>query len=182
MMTVLAETTMHRAPPYELLPLVIMLLLVIVRIRLRVLRPWRMVIGPVILIVLGCAVTVPVLAHGALTGRLDVVVVAADVALSLGLGVIRGATVLIGTRDDKVAVRYGAATVALWVASILARGGFGAFAHAHGASAWASSDDVLAMLGVSLLVQNVLVIHRARARSRRRESVSSSARSSTLGC
>ncbi|MGH3447373.1 MAG: hypothetical protein ACRDP4_07095 [Nocardioidaceae bacterium] len=166
---VAAATAAQDSPPYELLPLGIIVLLVILRVRGRVLRPRRMVVLPAALLVVGCAATTPVLVHSnPVDSGVDAVVLAADVALSVVLGAVRGATVLIENHEvNTVVVRYGVATVALWLASILARGELSVVAHAHGASAWVSGDDVLAMLGVSLLVQNLLVIWRVQTRAAR---------------
>jgi hypothetical protein len=97
--------------------------------------------------------------HGRLT-VLDVGLLAAEVVLGAAFGVARGATIQLYPRDGHLWYRYRPLTIALWIASIVARIGVVILAHRFGAGLASSATFVL--LGLSLLGEAAVVGIRAR--------------------
>lgn len=90
------------------------------------------------------------------------VVLAIDVALALGFGVWRGWSFRIWRGQDGEPRRQGTRlTFALWLASILARGGLTALDRTTGAEKSASYQQLPFMLGATLLAQSAVILWRA---------------------
>jgi hypothetical protein len=136
--------------------LAIALLVVIVRIRGRELSVRNLTLLPGLLLALGVASIGPQL-HTVHLHAIDGAIIAADLALALGIGSVRGFTVLIYPHQGAIWYRYGAATVALWCLSIAARVVLGVVGAHHGAAPVVTGATVLPMLGLTLLAQNTIV-------------------------
>jgi hypothetical protein len=136
----------------------IILLLIVTRIRGRRLEPGRLLVGPLVLIAVGIGSSAPEL-HTTLHG-IDYLIGGIDLLDSLIVGTIRGFTVRLYQRDGTPWYRYGPATVALWLLSILIRVGLAILGSAHHASPLTEGSDLLFMLGLALLGQNVVVAWR----------------------
>jgi hypothetical protein len=153
------------------LPMVIgtavVVLLVLTGIRGRELRPRKLFLLPGIVVLIGLAAVLPPLAGGRPLHRIDALLAVADLALSIGLGAVRGRTVRIDLEAGASRYRYGPATVLLWGLSIALRFALGAYGARHGASPLVTDAGVLLMLGLSLLTQNTIVFARAASRARR---------------
>lgn len=147
--------------------LAIIVLLLVTRARGRPLQPARLLAGPLILIAIGIGSSAPEL-HSATLHGIDYLIGGLDVLDSLIVGTIRGFTVRLYQRDGAPWYRYGPATIALWLLSILIRVGLAILGSAHHASPLAEGGDLLFMLGLALLCQNVVVVRRHRAYGRRR--------------
>lgn len=145
----------------------VVVLLVLAGIRGRDLRPRKLFVLPGIVVLIGLAAVLPPLAGGRTLHPIDAVLALADLALSIGLGAIRGRTVRIHVEDGASRYRYGPATVLLWGLSIALRFALGAYGARHGASPLVTEAAVLLMLGLTLLTQNTVVFARAAARARR---------------
>lgn len=92
--------------------------------------------------------------------RIDYLIGGIDLLDSLIVGTIRGFTVRLYQRDGAPWYRYGPATIALWLLSILIRVGLAILGSAHHASPLTEGSDLLFMLGLALLCQNVVVARR----------------------
>jgi hypothetical protein len=156
--------------------LVILLLLLAKRVRGQELLPRKLIILPFIVLVLGVGAVVPQLAvsksapirfHDVHFHEIDYLVLAADLALSVIIGAIRGFTVQIYPKDGTISYRYRPVTVLLWFLSIALRAVLGIIGAHHGALPLVTSGIVLFMFGLTLLVQNIVVV----ARRGRREAV-----------
>jgi hypothetical protein len=141
--------------------LAIILLLIVTRVRGRRLEPARLLTADLILIAVGIGGAVPVL-HSTTLHGIDWLIGSADLLDSLIIGTIRGFTVRLYQRDGAPWYRYGPATVALWLLSILIRIALAAIASARHASPLIAGGDLLFMLGLALLCQNLMVIRRHR--------------------
>ena len=106
----------------------------------------------------------------------DVMIVAAGTAVAAAMGVARAVTVAVYVRDGQPWMRYRAATLALWAATVVTRLAVTAISIATGSSAAASRGPaILLSVGVTLLAEGVVVTHRGfspdgqqwQARSRR---------------
>jgi hypothetical protein len=139
--------------------LAIILLLLVTRVRGRRLEPARLLAGDLILIAVGISGSVPVLHNTTLHG-IDYLIGSIDLLDSLIIGTIRGFTVRLYQRDGVPWYRYGPATVALWVLSILIRVALATVASAHHASPLIAGGDLLFMLGLALVCQNLVVAWR----------------------
>lgn len=142
--------------------LAVIVLLVITRTRAQRVSAARLLILPTIVLVVGVATALPSIA-GAMPRPVDMVIIAVDAVLSLGLGFARGRSVLVDARDGAIWYRYGTTTVVLWAVSIVARFALGAVGAHVGGNELVTSASVLFMLGISLITQNVLVLGRASA-------------------
>ncbi|UUT34315.1 hypothetical protein [Microbacterium elymi] len=147
-------------PPQVLLGLAVVVVVVLTRLRARPIRP-RLVILPIVLIVAGIAVLLPAVMATSAFHLVDALVLTIDVALSVGLGWVRGASVQLHAADDAVWSRYTVVTVALWAVSIVLRFALGLVGDNFGAAAVVTTGPVLFFLGVTLLVQNIVVRRRA---------------------
>jgi len=139
--------------------LAIILLLVITRIHGKRLQPAQLLVFPLVIVVIGIGSSAAGLHNSTLHG-IDYLIGGIDLADSLLLGTIRGFTVRLYQRDGDPWYRYGPATVALWLLSILIRVGLAILGTAHHASPLTEGNDLLFMLGLTLLCQNVVVIWR----------------------
>ncbi|MFI6600172.1 hypothetical protein ACIBHX_28345 [Nonomuraea sp. NPDC050536] len=144
---------------------VAVLVLVVTRMSGKQLRPGRLLILPIVLAVVGLAPVVPQLLAGVELHGIDYQVIAVDLTLSIGLGGVRGFTVQIYAKDATNWYRYGPVTVALWCLSIALRFAVGRYGAGHAATTLATSAGVIFMLGLTLLIQNVIVIARNSSRA-----------------
>ncbi|MFC0042148.1 DUF1453 domain-containing protein [Actinomadura rayongensis] len=91
----------------------------------------------------------------------SVVLLVAGVVVALGSGVVRALTVRVWRDQDGVLWRGGTPwTLAAWVGSVLLRVGLVVVGHLTGAAS--EGSGLLLFLGLTLLVQNALVVYRAR--------------------
>ncbi|MCW0212915.1 MAG: hypothetical protein OJJ54_06125 [Pseudonocardia sp.] len=88
-----------------------------------------------------------------------------DLVLTAGLGLVRGAAVMLTERDGFLYQRGGGPAVALWVVTIGVRIGVGVLAAHTGAGALVESTLMLSF-GISLLAQGLVLRHRALADGR----------------
>jgi hypothetical protein len=139
--------------------LAIILLLLVTRVRGRRLQPARLLAGDLILIAIGIGSSVPGLHTTTLHG-IDYLIGGVDLLDSLVVGTIRGFTVRLYQREGAPWYRYGPATVALWVLSILIRVALATLGSARHASPLIEGNDLLFMLGLALLCQNLVVAWR----------------------
>ena len=146
--------------------LVVVVVLVLTKMRGQELQPRTRLLGPLIIIVAGIATMVPQAPENLELHAIDYIVGTLDVALSVILGAIRGFTVRIYRRDQTWWYRYGPATVTLWAVSIVLRVVLMIFGAHHGAISLITNSDLLAMLGLTLLIQNVTVLARTIRLSR----------------
>ena len=105
----------------------------------------------------------------------DVTLIAAGVAVSAGMGVIRGVSVTVVVRDGRPWMRYGFTTLALWAATVAVRLAVAVVSNAMGVSAATRGPAILLSVGVTLLAEGAVVARRGlsgnqlpwQARSRR---------------
>lgn len=143
--------------------LVVIVFVVLRRMRPTPVRPVALVVLPVIVLIVGVALASPGMVPLPALGPIDAVVLLADLAVSVGIGIARGDSILIETDHDRIRYRYTGLTVGLWGASIAARFAIGAIGAALGAAPLLTSAAVLAMLGLSLITQNARLLVRARS-------------------
>src|SRR5581483_563886 len=129
------------------------------RIRGQALGVRRMLVLPAVLTAVGLFQTLGVAQHRA--GAADLILLAAGVVLSAVLGVGRGATVAVFTREGRPWLRYRPATIGLWVATFGVRVALTALAYAFGAAVAASGPAVLLSVGATLLGEAAMVVYRA---------------------
>lgn len=136
-------------------------LLIATRVRGRRLEPARLLVGPLVLIAVGVGSVIGSVsgAHATTLHGIDYVIGSIDLLDSLIVGTVRGFTVRLYERDGDPCYRYGRATVALWLLSILIRVAVAIVGSAHHASSLTGSD-LLFMLGLALLCQNLVVVRR----------------------
>jgi hypothetical protein len=153
--------------------LVIVLLLLAKRVRGQELLPGKLIVLPFIPMLLGlgdaaaqlaASKSVPIHLHDVHFHDIDYLILAADLALSVGIGFIRGFTVLIYPRNGTIWYRYGPLTVLLWFVSIGLRTLLGIIGAHHGALPLVTSGIVLLMFGLTLLIQNIVVVARRAGR------------------
>jgi hypothetical protein len=143
----------------------VVVLLVLAGIRGRELRPRKLFIVPGVVVLLGIAALLPQLSGRITPHGIDAVLAVVDLALSVGLGAVRGRTVRIYLAAGTPWYRYGPVTVLLWGLSISLRFGLGVYGAHHGASPLVTSAGILLMLGLTLLAQNAIVFARAASRT-----------------
>lgn len=85
-------------------------------------------------------------------------------AISLVLGVIRGISVRLSTRDGVPYQRYGWPSVLLWLVTVAARIGLDAMSSSLGASGGFASKSLLLMVGISLAGESLAVVARLALR------------------
>ena len=93
---------------------------------------------------------------------LSLLFLATTAAISIILGVLRGASVRISRRDGVAFVRYTAVTVALWVVNLAIK--FGAnltLGAIDPTDAGAVSNGLLLTIGVGILAEGLVVLYRA---------------------
>ncbi|MFD6176826.1 MULTISPECIES: hypothetical protein [unclassified Isoptericola] len=162
------DTALETLPPQVLVGLLTLTVVVLLRLRARPARTRRLLTGPLVVLVVGAFLLVPWLALPSPGGAgATVAVAAADLALTVGLGVARAATVQLSPGTDGVVqYRYTAATVVLWAVSVALRFELADLGARLGASPAVTEGSVLLALGLALLTQNVVVARRAaRARA-----------------
>jgi hypothetical protein len=143
----------------------IILVLLVTRVHGRPLRPARLLAGPLVLMAAGIGACAAEL-HATTLHGIDYLIGSIDLLDSLIVGTIRGFTVRIYRRDGAPWYRYGLATVALWLVSILIRIGLAVVGSARHASPLTLGSDLLFMLGLALLLQNAVVaVRHARPRA-----------------
>ena len=122
---------------------------------------WRL---PLLLTVIGGYETLS-LTHGARPVKFDTADVAYLVlagAVSVGFGLVRGATVRIHDRGGLLTQQYTALTVVLWLATIAVRLGTDLVAsHSFGVAGAVAGTSILMMFGLSLLGESAVVSLRA---------------------
>jgi len=162
------DTMLDRMSPQVLVGLVTLTVVVLVRLRPRPVRTRRLLTGPVVVLLVGAFLLVPWLATPAPGGAgVSIGVAVVDLALTVGLGVARGATVEVGPdATGVVRYRYAGLTVALWAVSVALRFELADAGARLGASPAVTEGSVLLALGLALLTQNLVVV-RAAARARR---------------
>jgi len=167
---------MEDLPPQVLVGLVTLTVVVLVRLRPRPARTRRLLIGPGVIMLVGAFLLVPWLGEGAGNAGATIAVAGADLVLTVGLGVARGATVRVERGGaGLVMYRYTTLTVALWAVSVALRFELAGAGARLGAAPAVTEGSVLLALGLSLLVQN-LVVARSAAAERTRAALSDTAR------
>lgn len=100
------------------------------------------------------------LAHQHHITALDVALVAVETVVALGLGLVRGVTIMVYEHGGHLWYRYRPLTIAVWFASALIRLGLGVGGHLMGATLGATSTLTL-MLGATFLGEAAVVGARA---------------------
>lgn len=121
---------------------------------------WRL---PLILTVIGGFETVSLTrgSHPISLTSADLTYLVAVSAVSLVLGLIRGATIRITDRGGVLTQKYTALTVGLWLGTVAVRLGLDLGAsHAFGVSAAVTGTSILMMFGLSLLGESAAVAMR----------------------
>jgi hypothetical protein len=161
------QATAHHAagagPAPAIVGLLVIVILVLRRTRGQPLQPARLFLLPAILLGIGVLAALPAAGEAHLHA-IDGAVIALDLLLSIGLGAVRGTSVLLYDQDGAPWYRYGTATVALWGVSIALRLLIGVLGAHQGASELATSAGVLFMLGLSLMTQNLVIVRRSANR------------------
>ena len=105
----------------------------------------------------------------------DVTLIAAGVAVSAAMGLVRGFSVTVFLRDGQPWMRYRPVTLALWAATVALRLAVAVISTGIGASAATRGPAILLSVGVTLLAEGAVVARRSlsvngqqwQARSRR---------------
>ena len=118
----------------------------------------RLAVLPIVLVVVGVAQL-----RGVHATPIDVVVLAVEGLVAVGLGTVRGATVHVYARDGHLWYRYRPLTIAVWVVSALVRLGGSVAGHALGADTKVLGAALVLMVGLSLLGEALIVGRRALA-------------------
>lgn len=137
--------------------------LVLVVVRQTMPRPVtmrRLLVLPGVLTVWGLASVGKVFAHG-VTGA-DVLLLVLDVVAAVGLGLLRGGTMQVWESHGVAYSRGRWTTLVAWLVSIAVRLGLVVLAHAMGAEVAANESLLPALLGVTLLMQNLLLAARVQ--------------------
>jgi hypothetical protein len=122
-------------------------------------KPRLLVIVPVVLAYFGITTT----AAKTWSNSTDVLLIVLGVAISIGLGVPRGATIRVWLGDDGRWWRQGSkATLVLWGALFVGRGGLYVIAEATGHQAASGVGPLLFALALSFAAQNVVIGFRMR--------------------
>lgn len=117
----------------------------------------RMLILPVVLTGIGLSD-----ASGQVKSTLSLVFLAGTAAVSILLGVLRGASVRISQRGGLVFVRYTGITVLLWALNVAAKLGADLALHAHAPKdAGVAGNSLLLTLGVGILAEGLVILYRA---------------------
>jgi hypothetical protein len=128
------------------------------RWRGRPIEPRRLLVMPGVLTGYGLLLLTRSASHG--TGLVDVALVAAGIAVSGGMGLVRGITVAVVVRDGRPWMRYRLLTLALWAATVAVRLVVTAISSAAGASAAMRGPGIVLSVGVTLLAEGAVVAHR----------------------
>ncbi|ATY10024.1 DUF1453 domain-containing protein [Amycolatopsis sp. AA4] len=117
----------------------------------------QMLILPAILSVVGLSTL-----SGDVKTAASLIFLVGTAAISIVLGVLRGASVRISRRDGIAFVRYTPVTVALWVANIVVKVGVNFALDAFDPQdAGGVSNSLLFTLGVGILAEGLVVLYRA---------------------
>lgn len=92
----------------------------------------------------------------------ELAVLALDLAVLLGLGLARGASIQVTLRNGVPFQQGGALTIVLWLVTVAIRVGMAFGAHALGVAGALTSASVAATLGVSIAAQNALIWWKAQ--------------------
>lgn len=162
-------SAISQLPPQVVIGLVVLVVVVLLHIRPRDATLPRLFIAPVIVLVVGVAGMAPYAERLAHPTRPDLFFIAIDIAVTLVMSVARAASIRLEVapsahRRQRRAVRYhyGAATLALWAASLAAKFALSAVGHAAGVAEGLVTGSVLAILGLSVVAQNVVLLIRCR--------------------
>lgn len=118
----------------------------------------RLVVLPAVLTIWGASRLTHV--HGGLHG-VDIAMIGVIVAVSLMLGLVRGATIRVFVRDGHPWQRYTVVTIGVWVLAIAVRLGADWAGHFVGASTSALTASLVLAVGVSFLGEAAVVGTRA---------------------
>ncbi|WP_406641760.1 DUF1453 domain-containing protein [Amycolatopsis sp. WGS_07] len=117
----------------------------------------QMLILPAVLSVVGLSTL-----SGEVKTPASLVFLVGTAAISIVLGVLRGASVRISRRDGTAFVRYTALTVGLWVANIVVKVGVNLALDAFDPQdAGGVSNSLMLTLGVGILAEGLVVLYRA---------------------
>jgi hypothetical protein len=114
---------------------------------------------PVILLVIGGSSTLSALPAASGT---EIALLAADLVVLTVLGVIRGGSVALSTRDGFAFQKGTALTLILWLVTIGVRVGFGVLGARLDASGPLTSASIWLSVGLSIGVQNAVIYARVR--------------------
>ncbi|MFB9683953.1 hypothetical protein [Amycolatopsis plumensis] len=120
-----------------------------------------LVVMPLLLTVLGGYLALKAL-PGASAAELGVL--AADLLVLAGLGVLRSTTTTLTERDGTTFQKGSAITIGLWVLTVAVRIGVAALGTALGVDGSLTSASIALTLGVSIAVQNATTYRRIRRR------------------
>ena len=154
-----------QVPPQVMIGLVVLVAVVLMHLRPRPATLLRLFVAPAIVLAVGIVAMAPYAAELAHPTAGDVVFIAVDVALTLTMSLARAASVRIepvAPTARAVQYRYGGTTLVLWAASLAAKVALSAAGHAWGIAEVLVTGSVLAILGLSVLAQNVVVLVRCR--------------------
>jgi hypothetical protein len=119
----------------------------------------RLLVLPVVLSVIGLLQVTGTAGRGLRPA--DVVMITAGVVAAATLGVARGATVAVFSRNGEPWLRYRPATLALWGATIAVRIGLTAVSFGVGASLATRGPAILLSVGTTLLAEGLVVARKA---------------------
>ena len=94
----------------------------------------------------------------------DVTLIAAGIAVSAGMGVLRGVSVSVFLRDGRPWMRYRLMTLALWAATVAVRLALAVVSNAIGVSAATRGPAILLSVGVTLLAEGAVITRRGLSR------------------
>ena len=129
------------------------------RWRGQVLNLRRLLVLPAVLTAVGVAQVLGMARHG--YRPVDLVLISAGVVASAGMGLARGATVALSTRNGATWLRYRRATLWLWLATVAVRLALTGLASMAGATLATSGPALLLTVGTTLLGEAVMVARRA---------------------
>lgn len=162
-------SVVSQLPPQVIIGLVVLVFVVLRHIRPHAATLPRLFIAPVVVLVVGLAGMAPYAHQLAQPTGPDLLFIAIDLALTLVMSVARAVSIRLevapsspGPRRRAVHYRYGAATLALWAASLAVKVVLSAGGHAAGVSEELVTGSVLAILGLSVVAQNIVLWVRCR--------------------
>ena len=97
--------------------------------------------------------------RGVHLGAADLVFLAVSVVLAVGVGLARGMTTHLYVRDGSLWERYGLATLAVWVGTVLLR--IGCVAAARPTGVQVATRSLVLVLGISLAAEAAVIAWRA---------------------
>lgn len=137
--------------------------LILVLVIFRQVRPRRatargLFLVPGVITVVGLATIGQAFAHGVTST--DVLLLAFDAVVAVGLGLVRGATVRVWEQDGVAYMRGRWTTLVAWLVLIAARVGLVVLSQAMHSTVLENQNLLLVLLGVTLLAQSLLVAAR----------------------